>query len=189
VLGHLRWLCILAAIVLESVSMAAFAIMLRRLLAAGGASVGVRPMLATAYAANAVSVSVPLAGPGLATGFIFRRFTRQGADAPLAGWSLLTGGVASSAAAALVAVGGGLASGKSWSQRSPFPAACSPSRPWSWSPQPRAGRGCAARSNGPPHGRYGTGPGCCAGTPMIPVRPSGPGLSGSARSSFPRPAG
>ena len=40
--------------------MAAFAIMFRRLLAAGGASVDVRPMLATAYAANAVSVSVPL---------------------------------------------------------------------------------------------------------------------------------
>ena len=112
VLGHLRWLCIPAAIVLESVSMAAFAIMLRRLLAVGGPSVGVRPMLATAYAANAVSVSVPLAGPGLATGFIFRRFTRQGADAPLAGWSLLAGGVASSAAAAIVVVGGGLASGK-----------------------------------------------------------------------------
>ena len=91
--------------------MAAFAIMLRRLLAAGGASVGVRPMLATAYAANAVSVSVPLAGPALATAFTFRRFTRQGADAPLAGWSLLAGGVISSAAAALVVVGGGLASG------------------------------------------------------------------------------
>ena len=91
--------------------MAAFAIMLRRLLAAGGASVGVRPMLATAYAANAVSVSVPLAGPALATAFTFRRFTRQGADAPLAGWSLLTGGVISSAAAALVVVGGALASG------------------------------------------------------------------------------
>ena len=112
VLGHLRWLCIPAAIVLESASMAAFAIMLRRLLATGGASVGVRPMLATAYAANAMSVSVPLAGPGLATGFIFRRFTRQGADVPLAGWSLMAGGVASSAAAALVVVGGGLASGK-----------------------------------------------------------------------------
>jgi pimeloyl-ACP methyl ester carboxylesterase len=74
--------------------------------------VGVRPMLATAYAANAVSVSVPLAGPVLATAFTFRRFTRQGADAPLAGWSLLAGGVVSSAAAALVVVGGGLASGK-----------------------------------------------------------------------------
>src|SRR5690242_776012 len=112
VLSHLRWSCIPAAIVLESASMAAFAVMLRRLLAAGGASVGVRPMLATAYAANAMSVSVPLAGPGLATGFIFRRLTRQGADAPLVGWSLMAGGVASSAAAALVVVGGGLASGK-----------------------------------------------------------------------------
>jgi putative heme transporter len=111
VLGHLHWLWIPAAVLLEAASMAAFAIMLRRLLAAGGARVGVRPMLATAYAANAMSVSVPLAGPALATAFTFRRFTRQGADAPLAGWSLLAGGVASSAAAALVVVGGALASG------------------------------------------------------------------------------
>jgi len=111
VLGHLQWLWIAAAFLLESVSMAALAIMLRKLLAAGGASVGIRPMLATAYAANAVSVSVPLAGPALATAFTFRRFTRQGADAPLAGWSLLAGGMISSAAAALIVVGGGLASG------------------------------------------------------------------------------
>jgi pimeloyl-ACP methyl ester carboxylesterase/uncharacterized membrane protein YbhN (UPF0104 family) len=111
-LGHVRWLWIPAAILLESASMAAFAIMQRRLLAAGGASVGIRPMLATTFAANAVSVSVPLAGPELATAFAFRRFTRQGADAPLAGWSLLAGGVVSSAAAALVAAGAGLASGK-----------------------------------------------------------------------------
>jgi putative heme transporter len=111
VLGHLSWLWIPGAVLLEAASMAAFAIMLRRLLAAGGARVGVRPMLATAYAANAVSVSVPLAGPALATGFTFRRFTRQGADAPLAGWSLLAGGVISSAAAALIVVGGALASG------------------------------------------------------------------------------
>jgi uncharacterized membrane protein YbhN (UPF0104 family) len=78
VLGHLHWLWIPAALLLEFASMAAFAIMLRRLLAAGGASVGIRPMLATAYAANAVSVSVPLAGPALATAFTFRRFTRPG---------------------------------------------------------------------------------------------------------------
>ena len=111
VLGHLHWLWIPAALLLEFASMAAFAIMLRRLLAAGGASVGIRPMLATAYAANAVSVSVPLAGPALATAFTFRRFTRQGADAPLVGWSLLAGGVISSAAAVLIVVGGGLAAG------------------------------------------------------------------------------
>jgi pimeloyl-ACP methyl ester carboxylesterase len=111
VLGHLHWLWIPAALLLESTSMAAFAVMLRRLLAARDASVGIRPMLATAYAANAVSVSVPLAGPALATAFALRRFTRQGADGPLAGWSLLAGGVISSAAAVLIVVGGGLASG------------------------------------------------------------------------------
>ncbi len=111
VLAQLHWLWIPAALLHENASKAAFAIMLRRLLAAGDARVGVRPMLATAYAANAVSVSVPLAGPALATAFTFRRFTRQGADAALAGWSLLAGGVTSSAAAALVVVAGGLASG------------------------------------------------------------------------------
>jgi len=91
--------------------MAAFAFMLRRLLAAGGASVGVRSILATSLAANALSVSIPVAGPELATAFTFRRLTRQGADAPLAGWSLLAGGVVSLAAGALVVTGGGLASG------------------------------------------------------------------------------
>jgi uncharacterized membrane protein YbhN (UPF0104 family)/thioesterase domain-containing protein len=110
-LGHLRWPWVVAAVVLESASMTAFAVMQRRLLAAGGARAAVRPMLATTYAANALSVSVPLAGPGLATAFTFRRFTGQGADAPLAAWSLLAGGVVSAATAALVVVGGGLASG------------------------------------------------------------------------------
>ena len=43
-------------------------------------------MLATIYAANAMSVSVPLAGPGLAAAYLFRRFTRLGASALLAGW-------------------------------------------------------------------------------------------------------
>jgi uncharacterized membrane protein YbhN (UPF0104 family) len=111
VLSHLDSLWIPAAVLLESASMAAFAIMLRRLLATGAARIGLRPMLATAYAANALSVSVPLAGPELATAFAFRRFTRQGADAPLAGWSLLVGGVVSTAAGVLVVGGGGLASG------------------------------------------------------------------------------
>jgi uncharacterized protein (TIRG00374 family) len=111
VLGHLRWLWIPAAIAAEAASMAAFAVMLRRLLATGGARVGIRSMLATSFAANALSVSIPVAGPEVATAFTFRRFTRQGADAPLAGWSLLAGGVVSVAAGALVIVGGGLASG------------------------------------------------------------------------------
>src|SRR5260370_5856180 len=89
VLGHLRWLWIPVAILLEAASMAAFAFMLRRLLATGGASMGVRPMLATSFAANALSVSIPLAGPEPATAFTFRRLIRQGAAPPLTGGFLL----------------------------------------------------------------------------------------------------
>jgi putative heme transporter len=110
-LGHVQWIWIPAVIVLESASVAALAGMQRRLLAAGGASVGVRPMLATTFAANALSVSVPLAGPELGTAFTFRRYTGQGADAALAAWSLMVGGVVSAATVALLIAGGGLSSG------------------------------------------------------------------------------
>ena len=110
-LGHLQWGWIPAALTLELASLAALAGMQRRLLVAGRASVGVRPMLATTLAANAVSVSVPLAGPELGTLFTFRRLTRQGADATLASWSLLAGGLVSTATGALVVAGGGLSSG------------------------------------------------------------------------------
>ena len=110
-LGHVRWIWIAAVIVLESASMAALAGMQRRLLAAGGARVRVRSMLATTLAANALSVSVPLAGPELGTAFAFRRFTGQGADAPLAVWSLVVAGVASAVAGALLIVVGGLLTG------------------------------------------------------------------------------
>ena len=109
--GHLQWSWIPAALTLELASLAALAGMQRRLLVAGRASVGVRPMLATTLAANAVSVSVPLAGPQLGTLFTFRRLTRQGADATLASWSLLAGGLVSTATGALVVAGGGLSSG------------------------------------------------------------------------------
>ena len=110
-LGHLQWIWFPAAVLLELASLTALAGMQRRLLVAGGASVGVRPMLATTFAANAVSVSVPMAGPELGTMFTFRRFTRQGADATLASWSLLAGGLVSTATGALVLAGGGLSSG------------------------------------------------------------------------------
>jgi uncharacterized protein (TIRG00374 family) len=111
VFGHLRWTWLPAAIVLESVSMAAFAAMFRRLLTAGRVRHGRGSMLATVYAANAVSVTVPLAGPELATAILFRRFTRHGADGLLAGWVLLAGGVITTAAWVLILAGGGLASG------------------------------------------------------------------------------
>ncbi len=112
VLAHLRWTWLPVGILLEAVSMAAFAAMLRLLLTAGGfLRPGRTAMLGTVYAANALSVSVPLAGPGLAAAYLFRRFTRLGAGVLLAGWALLAGGVISSVTWIIVLAVGGLVSG------------------------------------------------------------------------------
>jgi len=110
-LGHLRWVWIPIALGLEWWSISVFARMQRRLLQVGGAVVGARTMLATVYAATALSTSVPLAGPELGAAFTFRRFKRQGVDPPLAGWSLLVGGVVSPVAGILVFMVGALLSG------------------------------------------------------------------------------
>jgi uncharacterized protein (TIRG00374 family) len=110
-LGNLRWVWVPIALALEWASISAFARMQRRLLQAGGVSVEAGTMLATVYAANALSTSVPLAGPELGAAFTFRRFKRQGVDAPLAGWSLLVGGVVSPVAGVLVFMVGALLSG------------------------------------------------------------------------------
>jgi pimeloyl-ACP methyl ester carboxylesterase/uncharacterized membrane protein YbhN (UPF0104 family) len=112
VLARLHWTLVPVGILLEATSMAAFAAMFRLLLACGRVRPTRTSMLATIYAANAMSVSVPLAGPGLAAAYLFRRFTRLGAGALLAGWALLAGGVISSVAWVLVLVAGGLASGR-----------------------------------------------------------------------------
>jgi 3-oxoadipate enol-lactonase len=112
VLAHLRWTWIGAGIAFEVVSVAAFAAMFRELLKAGRVRPRWSQTLVTVYAANAMSVSVPLAGPGLAAAYLFRRFTRLGAGAVLAGWTLLVGAVISATAWVVVLVVGGLASGR-----------------------------------------------------------------------------
>jgi uncharacterized membrane protein YbhN (UPF0104 family) len=110
-LGHPQWSWIPIALALEWASMATFARLQVLLLRVGGKRVGNRPMLATIYAANALSVSVPVAGPELGTAFTFRRFTKLGADTSLASWSLLVGGLVSWVGAILILVGGGALSG------------------------------------------------------------------------------
>jgi len=112
VLARLHWILVPVGVLLEAASMGAFAAMFRLLLARGRVRPTRASMLATIYAANAMSVSVPLAGPGLAAAYLFRRFTRLGAGALLAGWALLAGGVISAVAWMLLLVGGGLASGR-----------------------------------------------------------------------------
>ena len=111
VLAHLRWTWVAAGIALEVISVAAFAAMFREFLKAGRVRPRRSETLVTVYAANAMSVSVPLAGPSLAAAYLFRRFARSGAGAVVAGWTLLAGGVISTTAWGVVLAAGGLASG------------------------------------------------------------------------------
>ena len=111
VLAHLRWTWVGAGVALEVISVAAFAAMFRELLKAGRARPRSSETLVTVYAANALSVSVPIVGPSLAAAYLFRRFARLGAGAVVAGWTLLAGAVISTAAWVLVLAAGGLVSG------------------------------------------------------------------------------
>ncbi len=110
-IGHPQWSWIALGVALEVSSMATFAMMQRRLLRVGGRQVGTGPMMATILASNALSVSVPVAGPELGAAFSFRRFKEQGADTSLAGWTLLVGGLASWFGAVVVLAAGGVLSG------------------------------------------------------------------------------
>jgi uncharacterized membrane protein YbhN (UPF0104 family) len=121
VLARVRWTWLAAGVGFEVISVAAFAAMFCHLLRAGRVRARRSEMLAAVYAANAMSVSVPLAGPGLAATYLFRRFTRFGAGAAGAGWTLLAGGVISATAWVVV-----LAAGALWRWRSPSPPSRSP---------------------------------------------------------------
>jgi uncharacterized protein (TIRG00374 family) len=111
VLAHLNWVWLPLALELESASIAMFARMQRRLLRAGNAKIGLWPMLATTYAGNAISVSVPLAGTQIGLAYAFRRFRRLGVDSTLAGWALVVSGVVSSLASAVILAVGAILSG------------------------------------------------------------------------------
>jgi uncharacterized protein (TIRG00374 family) len=110
-LDHLDWAWLPLAVAAEAASMAAFARTQRRLLRAGGANLHLGSVMAITYAGNAISVSLPLAGPETATGFIYRSYSRLGVDPAVAGWALAMSGGFSALAFALVLAGGALASG------------------------------------------------------------------------------
>src|ERR1700686_2095472 len=110
-LGHLDWAWLPLAVAAEAASMAAFARTQRRLIRAGGTNLHLGSVMAITYAGNAISVSLPLAGPETATGFIYRSYSRLGVDPAVAGWALAMSGGFSSLAFALLLAGGALASG------------------------------------------------------------------------------
>ena len=111
IVTHLNWVWLPVAVALESASMASLARMQRRLLTAGKARVGLRPVLATVYAGNALSATMPLAGSQIGTVFAFRRFKQLGVEPTVAGWTLVVSGVVSSLASALLLAVGAILTG------------------------------------------------------------------------------
>jgi putative heme transporter len=99
------WL--LAAVVATAASMSAFARGRRRLLGAAGVRVPVRSAVAVTYVANAVHVTLP-GGAAFSTAYTYRWMRHWGASGPAATWTLVSGGLLSSAALAALALLGSL---------------------------------------------------------------------------------
>jgi len=108
---HARLGLIVAAIACERTSMYAFARMQRRLLRAGGHHLAILPAIAITFAANALSVTVPLAGPGLATAFTYREWGRRQVSRSAAAFALAVSGVLSTVSLLVILAAGALASG------------------------------------------------------------------------------
>jgi putative heme transporter len=111
--AHLRWRPVFFAVLCEIGSMAALALLERRILLFGGFRVSRRHALALAYASNAMSVSLPIVGSGAATAYTYKRLVNQGAPAAMTGWALTLAGVLSSAAFVLLISAGAIISGNS----------------------------------------------------------------------------
>src|SRR5204863_1025903 len=109
-LRHLHWWWVVAAIALEVVSMGAFARLQRAMLRAGGTRLPITTALGITYAGNAISVSLPLAGPEVGTLFAYRQFQRRGATQLTAAWVVILSGVVSSLAFTAVVIGAALVS-------------------------------------------------------------------------------
>jgi putative heme transporter len=110
-LRHIQIGWVLAGFGAELMSMVALAQLQRGLLRRVGARLTLRSVLATAYSSNAIAVTVPIAGSGIATAYAYRDFRRGGTAPELASIALTVAGVFSSVAFATVAAGGALVTG------------------------------------------------------------------------------
>ena len=108
-IDHPLWLVL--ALGLELGSMASFARVQRLALAAGGLRMTLWQALRITYASNAVSVTVPVGGSAAATANTIAEFRHEGADSGLVAWTLMTTGIISTLAFAVITATGAVLSG------------------------------------------------------------------------------
>jgi putative heme transporter len=109
--GSLNWGWAAAASLIEVLSMLALALLYQALLQANRARLTVTWILATSYTANAISVTVPLIGAGMASRQAYRQFREAGADPAAASLALTLAGIVSTVTLATVVTAGAVLSG------------------------------------------------------------------------------
>jgi putative heme transporter len=110
-MSHAKIGLVVGAIACERISMWSFARMQQRLLRAGGHHLSSLSVISITFAANALSVTVPLAGPGLATAFAYQEFGRHQVSRSAAAFTLAVGGVLSTVSLTVILAAGALVSG------------------------------------------------------------------------------
>src|SRR4051794_4952240 len=111
VLVHANWGWIMLAIAAQVASIGALAREQRRLISVRGRRRPLPSVLATTWAGNAISISLPVVGSATATVFIYRRFTAIGVDRALAAWALAISGIYSTVSFAVITAVGAMISG------------------------------------------------------------------------------
>jgi uncharacterized protein (TIRG00374 family) len=109
--GHAKLGLVVAAVFCERVSMIAFARVQVRLLRASGHRLNLMQALGIVFAGNALSVSVPIAGPGLAVAFTYRELERREISRPAAAFALVVSGRLSTTTLIVVIAVGAVISG------------------------------------------------------------------------------
>jgi putative heme transporter len=109
--GHAHLILVVAAIFCERVSMFAFARMQKTLLRAGGHKLSMVSAIGIAFAGNALSQTVPIAGPGLSAAFTFKEFEHHRVRHPAAAFALVVSGALSTGTLMVILAVGAVASG------------------------------------------------------------------------------
>jgi putative heme transporter len=108
---NLDWVWVLAASLVEVLSMVALALLYQALLRANRARLTVTWILAASYTANAISIAVPVIGAGMASRQAYLQFREGGADPGAATLTLTLAGIVSTVTLAVVVTAGAVLSG------------------------------------------------------------------------------
>jgi putative heme transporter len=109
--AHARLRVVFFAVLCERVSMIAFARVQVRLLWAGRQRLTLSDAVGIVFAGNALSVTVPIAGPGLAVAFTYRELDRRHFKHHAAAFALAVSGVLSTVSLMVIVAAGLLVSG------------------------------------------------------------------------------